>query len=96
MKLNLTNEEAIERLDGISKLIGYDKDSVLVCQTQTAIQMAIDALKAQPMHGYKIDFFTPTAQAWLSTFNTDSATECFTAVQELKKKLEGDANVDNN
>lgn len=25
---------------------------------------------------------------WLSTFNTDSATECFTAVQELKKRLE--------
>ena len=22
---------------------------------------------------------------WLSSFNTDSATECFTAVQELKK-----------
>ena len=27
---------------------------------------------------------------WLSSFNTDSATECFTAVQELKKRLEGD------
>lgn len=25
---------------------------------------------------------------WLSTFNTDSATECFTAVQELKKQIE--------
>lgn len=25
---------------------------------------------------------------WLSTFNTESATECFTAVQELKKKVE--------
>ena len=24
---------------------------------------------------------------WLSTFNTDSATECFTAVQELKKQM---------
>lgn len=24
---------------------------------------------------------------WLSTFNTDSATACFTAVQELKKKI---------
>ena len=48
------------------------------------------ASEQQPMHGYKIDFFTPTAQAWLSTFNTESATECFTAVQELKKRLEGD------
>ena len=24
---------------------------------------------------------------WLSTFNTDSATECFTAVQRLKESL---------
>lgn len=93
MKLNLTNEEAIERLDGISKLIGYDKDSVLVCQTQTAIQMAIDALKAQPMHGYKIDFFTSGVASWLSTFNTDSATECFNAVQELKRRLEQDGGI---
>ena len=26
-------------------------------------------------------------EEWLSTFNTDSATECFTAVQELKRGL---------
>lgn len=25
---------------------------------------------------------------WLSSFNTESATACFTAVQELKKRLE--------
>ena len=30
---------------------------------------------------------TPLAK-WLSSFNTDSATECFTAVQKLKKRLE--------
>lgn len=24
---------------------------------------------------------------WLSTFNTESATECFTAVQQLKEKI---------
>lgn len=24
---------------------------------------------------------------WLSTFNTESATECFTAVQQLKEKM---------
>lgn len=28
-------------------------------------------------------------KSWLSSFNTDSATECFTAVQELKEKLNG-------
>ena len=25
---------------------------------------------------------------WLSSFNTDSATECFTAIQELRKAVE--------
>ena len=53
------------------------------------IDRAIQALEQPPLHGYKIDMFTPTAQAWLSTFNTDSATECFTAVQQLKEKLNG-------
>lgn len=27
--------------------------------------------------------------SWLSSFNTDSATECFIAVQQLKEKLNG-------
>ena len=27
-------------------------------------------------------------EKWLSSFNTESATCCFTAVQELKKKME--------
>lgn len=31
---------------------------------------------------------TPKLQEWLSSFNTESATECFTAVQELKKEVE--------
>ena len=44
----------------------------------------------------KLPSVTPSAQAWLSSFNTDSATECFTAVQELKKRLEGDTDADNN
>lgn len=58
-------------------------------EQKEALETAIKALEQQPLHGYKIDMFTPTAQAWLSTFNTDSATECFTAVQELKEKLNG-------
>lgn len=28
-------------------------------------------------------------KSWLSSFNTESATCCFTAVQELKEKLNG-------
>lgn len=27
------------------------------------------------------------SKEWLSTFNTESATECFTAVQQLKEKI---------
>lgn len=29
----------------------------------------------------------PKIQEWLSSFNTESATECFTAVQELREKI---------
>lgn len=29
----------------------------------------------------------PKLQEWLSSFNPDSATECFTAVQELREKI---------
>ncbi len=29
---------------------------------------------------------------WLSSFNTDSATECFTAVQRLKESLNASSN----
>lgn len=30
---------------------------------------------------------TPLIKEWLSSFNADSATECFIAVQELKRRL---------
>ena len=30
---------------------------------------------------------TPSIKEWLSSFNTDSATDCFTAVQQLKEKI---------
>lgn len=30
---------------------------------------------------------TPSIMEWLESFNTDSATECFTAVQQLKEKI---------
>ena len=39
---------------------------------------------------YKILKNGVSLEEWLSTFNTNSATECFTAVQELKKRLEGE------
>ena len=78
----MTNEQTISNL---KKLKSFHNGSF-----GADIDRAIQALEQQPLHGYKIDFFTPGVASWLSTFNTDSATECFTAVQELKKRLEGD------
>lgn len=77
---------------------GSERYAIDECHSRIAELPSVTpkASEQQPMHGYKIDFFTPTAQAWLSSFNTDSATECFTAVQELKKRLEGDADANNN
>ena len=40
-----------------------------------ALDLAIKALEQQ------------ICEDWLSTFNTESATECFTAVQQLKEKI---------
>lgn len=36
----------------------------------------------------KIAESTPI-RTWLKSFNVDSATECFTAIQELRKKVSG-------
>ena len=86
----MTNGKAIITLNSLKRYyndknedgyVGFDSED------NEALNIAIQALEQQPLHGYKIDMFTPTAQAWLSTFNTDSATECFTAVQELKEKV---------
>lgn len=44
------------------------------------------------MMGYNqaIDDAIATVKEWLSSFNTDSATKCFIAVQELKKEIENE------
>lgn len=55
------------------------------CIVDAMIDWSIRTVKSQPS-------VTPSFKEWLSSFNTDSATECFTAVQELKKKLEGEKN----
>lgn len=36
------------------------------------------------------DVFEDSIKEWLSSFDTASATECFTAVNILKQKLEGE------
>ena len=89
----MTNEECkkyLIKLYGMADITDAYGDMDDTTPYEEALDMAIKALEQQPLHGYKIDFFELGATLWLSTFNTDSATECFTAVQELKKRLEGD------
>ena len=83
----MTNEEAIQIIKSecyVANLLNLDRTRMI----NTALDKAIESLEPK-LHGYKIDFFTAGVASWLSTFNTDSATDCFTAVQELKKSLEG-------
>lgn len=42
-------EDAVERLNAIKQLIGYDKDSEIVKATQKSLDMAIKALRQEPM-----------------------------------------------
>lgn len=67
-----TNHDCNMRLcDGCA--LNYEQGNM--GEQKQALDMAIKALEQQP---YK---------DWLSTFNTDSATECFTAVQRLKESV---------
>ena len=91
----MTNEEAIEVLRTIEVCSFKDKTKKYFFKDVTdALDMAIEALDFQDKLEKRrkeveraikaqLDLWT-----WLSTFNSDSATECFVAVQELKKKLE--------
>lgn len=74
---NMTNEQAAECLKTIIVLSFKDETATFfLTDVQNAFKLAIKALEQQP---YK---------DWLSTFNTESATACFTAVQELKKRVD--------
>lgn len=63
--------------------------SVTPKYTDEEIQKMQELEQAQLEKAYELGMQT-SFEEWLSTFNTDSATECFTAVQELKKRLEDD------
>ena len=41
-------EDAVERLNALKQLIGYDKDSEIVKATQMSLDMAIKALEQEP------------------------------------------------
>ena len=57
--------------------------------TDEEIQKMQELEQAQLEKAYELGMQT-SFEEWLKSFDTDSATECFTAVQELKKRLEGD------
>lgn len=46
--LGVDREDAVERLNAIKQLIGYDKDSEIVKATQKSLNMAIKALEQEP------------------------------------------------
>lgn len=43
----MTNEEAIERLNHMKMFIGYDAENPIVKEMQSALEMAIKALKRE-------------------------------------------------
>lgn len=56
--------------------------------TDEEIQKMQELEQAQLEKAYELGMQT-SFEEWLTSFNTESATCCFTAVQELKKKMEG-------
>ncbi len=80
----MTNQEAIKELEYVKKQTGY---------ADIALDMAIKALEQKSYKSeakrWKRRYLDLKAKEkeWLQTFNTDSATECFTAVQRLKESV---------
>ena len=77
----MTNQEAIEILDDVRSYLAsrasLDNEK-LAGHSFIDICNAIKTLKSE----------NDNIREWLSTFKTDSATECFTAIQELRKRVE--------
>lgn len=59
--------------------------------TDEEIQKMQELEQAQLEKAYELGMQI-SFEEWLASFNTESATCCFTAVQELKKRLEGENN----
>ena len=91
-KMQMTNEFAIKVL---TELRGYgDKFANIGFDRKEALGLAIKALEQQQNIHDKCkrcvefsEFEERPCEDWLSTFNTESATECFTAVQRLKESV---------
>lgn len=79
MTNEMTSEEAIQHIrDIICENNSIAPNIVIFELEKEALDLAIKALEQQE-----------DIKTWLSSFNTDSATECFTAVNNLKEKING-------
>ena len=92
---NMTNEQAAECLKTIHVLSFKDETATFfLTDVQNAFKLAIKALEQRQNIHDKCkrcvefsEFEQKPCEDWLQTFNTDSATECFTAVQRLKESV---------
>lgn len=84
-------ESNIKSLESISKFFAmlYALPNVTPKYTDEEIQKMQELEQAQLEKAYELGMQT-SIEEWISSFNTESAPQCFNAVQELKKKLEGD------
>ena len=79
---NYVNDTCLNILDKMKAL-----PSVTPKFTDEEIQKMQELEQAQLEKAYELGMQT-SFEEWLKSFNTDSATECFVAVQGLKKKME--------
>lgn len=78
--------ETVYKVDDVWRLT-HVLPSVTPKYTDEEIQKMQELEQVQLEKAYELRMQT-SFEEWLSSFNTESATCCFTAVQELKKKLE--------
>lgn len=83
----LEEQQPCETIKEIPKDYKYDtetEDFLVYRHKYTGHEIHIE----KPVPRYRIE--QPSFEKWLSSFNTESAPQCFTAVQELKRRLEQD------
>lgn len=79
-------QQPCETIKEIPKDYKYDtetEDFIVYRHKYTGHEIHIE----KPVPRYRLE--QTSFEDWLSTFNTSSATECFTAIQQLKEKLNG-------
>ena len=84
MAIKALEQQPYETIKEIPKDYKYDtetEDFLVYRHKYTGHEIHIE----KPVPRYRLE--QTSFEEWLSSFNTESATCCFTAVQELKKKM---------